>query len=150
MVLYEDNYIEKITSLTAADWQPLFELIPVIQSTSEFGVMTSEEKNNNGVLQIPYLLEAPVVAKFVEIVYDLPVMMKFDWSVWAEGREIVRNKNFDFDRLDIPTKCKLITAIVRNDRFCEGALVSAFESGLILKIIKSIKNQVDIDNVRQV
>jgi hypothetical protein len=52
------------------------------------------------------------------------------------------DENFDFDTVDLLTKCKLITAIVRNDRFCEGALVSAFNSGLILRILKSIKKDV--------
>ncbi len=51
------------------------------------------------------------------------------------------NDEFDFDTLDIPEKCKLITAIERNDRFWDGALVSAFESGLISRILKSIEKQ---------
>ena len=50
-------------------------------------------------------------------------------------------------KLDIPMKCKLITAIVRNDRFCEGALVSAFNSGLILNILKSIEKEINSNNV---
>ena len=54
-----------------------------------------------------------------------------------------RDKEFDFNVIDIPKKCKLVTAIIRNDRFCEGALISAFESGLILKILKSIKLQIE-------
>jgi len=57
---------------------------------------------------------------------------------------MLNDKNFDFDSVDLVTKCKLITAIVRNDRFCEGALADTdladtFESGLILKILKSIQ-----------
>ena len=55
---------------------------------------------------------------------------------------MARDENFDFDSTDLITKCKLITAIVRNDRFCEGALVAAFESGLILKILKSMEKEV--------
>jgi hypothetical protein len=30
----------------------------------------------------------------------------------------------------------LLTAIIRQDRFCEGALLSAFDSGLILGIVR--------------
>jgi len=70
------------------------------------------------------------------------MIISFDWGSWDEGRKIASDENFDFDTTDLLTKCKLITAIVRNDRFCEGALVSAFESGLILKILKSIENEV--------
>jgi len=56
---------------------------------------------------------------------------------------MANNENFDFEATDLLTKCKLITAIVRNDRFREGALVSAFKSGLILKILKSIEKEVN-------
>jgi hypothetical protein len=35
-----------------------------------------------------------------------------------------------YNTIEIPTICKIITAIVRNNRFCDGALVSQFESGL--------------------
>lgn len=55
---------------------------------------------------------------------------------------MARNEGFDFDTIDLPTTCKLITAIVRNDRFCEGALDSAFESGFMLRILKSMEKQI--------
>ena len=72
----------------------------------------------------------------------MPIIISFDWGAWEKGREIASNDDFDFDTLDLPTKCKLITAIARNDRFCEGALVSSFESGLILRILKSIEKKI--------
>ena len=31
--------------------------------------------------------------------------------------------DFNFNTIEIPTICKIITAIVRNNRFCDGALV---------------------------
>jgi len=52
------------------------------------------------------------------------------------------DESFDFDTVDLETKCKLITAVVRNDRFCEGTLLSAFKSGFVLKILKSIEKEV--------
>ena len=141
MILKENNYKEKIAALTDKDWQPLFELIPTIRSTSKFGEWAGGEKNDKGIIQMPYCITAPIVSKFSEIVYSLPIMISFDWMAWDEGRKIASDENFDFDKLDIPTKCKLITSVVRSDRFCEGALVSAFESGLILKILESIEKQ---------
>ena len=78
----------------------------------------------------------------MHIVYRLPIIISFDWGAWEEGRKIASNDDFDLDTLDLPAKCKLITAIVRSDRFCEGTLVSAFESGLILRILKSIEKQI--------
>lgn len=142
MILEDNNYKEKISAFTSQDWQPLFELIPTIRSTLKFGEMAGGEKDDKGTIRLPYCIEAPIVSRFLEIVYSLPIMINFDWGAWEEGRKIASDENFDFDTLDISTKCKLITAIVRNDRFCEGALVSAFESGLILRILKSIEKQI--------
>lgn len=133
-MLEENNYKEKLAAFTNKDWQPLFELIPTIRSTSKFGELAGGD-------QTPYYIEKPIVSKFLEIVYSLPIIIVFDWAEWDEGRKIASDANFDFDRIDIPTKCKLISAIVRNDRFCEGALISAFESGQILKILESIERQ---------
>ena len=136
MLLDENNYKEQIHAFTQQDWQPLIELIPKVESTSKFGEW--EEEN----ILFPYCIEAPIVSQFLHIVYRLPIIISFDWGAWEEGREIASNDDFDHDTLDLPTKCKLITAIVRNNRFCDGVLVSAFESGLILRILKSIEKQI--------
>ena len=136
MLLDENNYKEKIHAFTQQDWQPLIELIPKVESTSKFGEW--EEEN----ILFPYCTEAPIVSQFLHIVYRLPIIISFDWGAWEEGRKIASNDDFDLDTLDLPAKCKLITAIVRSDRFSEGTLVSAFESGLILRILKSIEKQI--------
>ena len=136
MILDENNYKEQIHSFTQQDWKPLIELIPKVESTSKFGEW--EEEN----ILFPYCIEAPIVSQFLHIVYRLPIIISFDWGAWEEGRKIASNDDFDLDTLDLPAKCKLITAIVRSDRFSEGTLVSAFESGLILRILKSIEKQI--------
>jgi hypothetical protein len=41
--------------------------------------------------------------------------------------------------VDLETKRRLITYLVRSDRFNEGTLISAFKSGVILKILKAMK-----------
>ncbi len=143
MILNEDNYMETINGFSKIDWRPLLDLIPEIEKTSKFGEMKGGEKNEKGVITMPYWVESLIVSRFHKIVYDLPIVISFDWGSWNEGRKIVNDKNFNFDSIDIPTMCKIITAIVRNNRFCDGALVSAFESGLILKILKSIKHQIN-------
>ena len=141
----ENYYKEKIYAFTPQDWQPLMDLIPKIESTSKFSEWAGGEKDENGVIQMPYSIESPIVSQFLEVVYAIPIIIAFDWGAWDEGRKIASDENFDFDSADLLTKCKLITAIVRNDRFCEGALASAFESGLILKILKSIEKVISAE-----
>ena len=134
--------VDRINTYTRQDWQPLFALIPKIENIAIFGEWGGGDRNEEGVIRIPYCVPAAVVSQFLEIVYAMPIVIGFDWGAWDEGRKMARDENFVFDSVDLITKCKLITAIVRNDRFCEGALVAAFESGLILNILKSMEKEV--------
>jgi hypothetical protein len=145
MVLSEHNYRQKILSYTRKDWQPLLNLIPEIEEALSFGEKGGGKRDEDGVMQLPFVIPAYVVTQFVDIVYEMPLMVSFDWPSWDEGREMLHDPGFDFDSIDIPTKCKLITAIIRNDRFADGALVRAFESGLILEILKSIQRQLILE-----
>ncbi|MCF8234038.1 MAG: DUF6508 domain-containing protein [Bacteroidales bacterium] len=139
-ILTEDNYYERITGLSKADWQPLLDLIPEVENASSF--CTVHEGLEEDVIYLyPTFDESDVVLRFREIVQDLPLIIDFNWGGWDEGKRMVGDENFNYDTIDIPTKCKIITAIVRNDRFCSGRLVSAFEDGLMLKVLKSIKRQ---------
>ncbi len=142
MLLDENNYKEQIHAFSQQDWQPLIELIPKVESTSKFSEWASGEKEEEETIQFSYCKEEPIVSQFLDIAYKLPIIISFDWGAWDEGRKIVSNDEFDFDTIDIPAKCKLITAIVRNNRFCDGVLVSAFESGQILRILRSIERQI--------
>lgn len=142
MMFNEQNYIEKISALTIADWKPILDLIDMIENVDQFGNCTkATELLNKGIITTPQYEEHRVVSEFREAVYSIQIIIDFNWSAWYEGRKMATDENFDFNTIDIPTKCKLITAIVRNDRFCDGALVTAFDSGLMLKILKSIEKQ---------
>ena len=143
MLLNEENYQERILGYSRRDWNSLLKLIPLIEETKKFGESRGGNELAKDLFELPYLDPAEIVSEFMRVVYEMPIIISFDWGSWDEGRNIASDMNFDFDTIDIPTKCKLITAIVRNDRFCEGALVNAFEKGLMLKILKSIEKQMD-------
>ena len=129
-----------ICNYTYKDWRPLIELIPQIQNTSKFGELVGGRKAD-GVIRIPYYAPVEIVRKFRDLCYDIPIVIVFDWKKLDKIREM-RRVDFDFDSVDIVTKCKLITAILRYDRFCEGALLAEFNSGLILKVLQSIERQI--------
>ncbi len=141
-MLEAKNSAEKINSYTRQDWQPLLALIPEIEETSSFGEWSGGKSKNGQSMQFPYFVPAPVISRFLEIANDMPILIVFNWMEWSEGRDIINDKNFDFDSIDVPTKCKVISAIVRSNRFMEGALAEAFSSGQMLRILKSIEKQI--------
>ena len=137
MILNEESGIETIKSYDRRHWQPLLNLIPVLESIKQAGRIADYEMYDIG--------DSPstgnIVQVFLELAYELGVIIDFDWPSWGDFWKRANEEGFDFDLIDIPTKCKLITIIVRADRFIDGVLVEAFESGLILKILQSINRQ---------
>jgi hypothetical protein len=142
MDILGNDYDDVINSYKKEQWKPLLDLISIIEKTEKFGEIGGGEQDEEGVFTLPYFIPSHVVVRFEKIVYSIPIIINFDWGAWDEGRKMLSNKDFDFDTIDIPTKCKLITAIVRNNRFCDGVLVGAFESGIILKVLKSLEKQI--------
>jgi len=132
----ENEYIEYIKSMTRKDFSSLLQLIPEIEKTKVFGKIREGSMQEHAVI-FPLLEEGEIVEKFRTISYDLKLVIPFNWGGWKEGKEVYE-KDSCYSDLDIVTLCKLITAIIRNDRFCEGFLISAFEEGKISRILHAM------------
>ena len=130
-----------LNALTHEQWQKLFALIQEIEATSDFGEVPCEE-DEDGVLTISSITEfAHVVWSFLDIVYEIPIVIDFGWMHWDEGRIVLFGKN-DLSGYDLVFLCKLITTAVRADRFSNGTLLSVFESGRMLEILKVLEGKV--------
>lgn len=81
----------------------------------------------------------PEVDRFVALAYeDGWVRADFDWGAWSATAE-ARTLRDDPVALASATPdqlAKLITVLVRQERFSEGALLAAFEVGLVLGIVR--------------
>jgi Family of unknown function (DUF6508) len=136
-----DNSIdENINNISKDDWNELFKLIPKIENTNIFGELIVDKKTPEGDLVFPYMSSSEIVDKFHDTVYDKKMVVVFDWMKWDEGRDILENNDSDFSKLDLMTLVKLITSIVRYDRFSTGYLVGKFEDGTILKILFRLRD----------
>lgn len=128
-----------IMALTTNDWDRLFSLLPEIETTKKFGEVKGGEKLENGSFTFPYWSSSEIVDKVFHLIHELNLVSAFDWKSWQEGKSILNNQEFNFSNLDTITLCKLLTTIVRADRFNNGFFVLNFENGVIPKIIKAIE-----------
>lgn len=95
-------------------------------------------KSNDGVFQMPYVTYDEDVNTFQKLLYDSDFMVAFDWGSWDEGRELTKHRD-QIVQADLLTLRMLMTAIVRNDRFCEGAFLSAINDGLVADILQRLQ-----------
>lgn len=92
-----------------------------------------------GAWSMSYTSYHPEVDRFVALTYeDGWVRANFDWGAWS-ATEDARTLRDDPNALATATPdqlAKLITVLVRQERFSEGALLWAFEAGMVLGIVR--------------
>ncbi len=137
-----EKFSSYINQLSLKDWERLFTLKEEIKATKTFGTLCGNEKVDSGVFTFPYWQRSEIVEKTVSVISSLQLTPVFDWGAWEEGKDILFNSDFDYNTLDTITLCKLLTTLIRADRFNEGYLMSCFEKGIVLKIITALENNV--------
>jgi len=114
------------------------------------GSWISPETGPDGVFVLPYTDHSEVVTAFVEMAYQNGwVLTNFDWPKWAQTKEASRLRDNEraLSRATSDQLAKLLTVCIRQDRFVEGALLGAFESGLILRIVRRAAELLNADQV---
>jgi hypothetical protein len=119
--------------------RPLAELLPALESAdADFGHWDTSPPVD-GVHRMPYFTLGPTAEVFISAVARGGwMMMGFDWMTWlrtGEG-EALRDRPEALDTASPDDLARLLTAIVRSDRFVEGSMVGAFESGLLARIAR--------------
>lgn len=96
--------------------------------------------------QMPYFDYSPLVARFIADAYAQKwTLDQFDWPSWKNTEEF-RKLMTDTDVLASATPRQLqqlITTVLRQDRFAEGTLAEAFESGLMRRIAERARDIVN-------
>lgn len=132
--------VSRFRSLSNVDIEALRSLNARIQSHSgEWGAYRESKKTESGANTFPWVEQNELVQEFVQFMYDKDLVVNFDWPHWREGRDwYTLNDESKYKKLDIEMALKLLTTVIRNDRFNEGALVRAFEDGSFPKIINKL------------
>jgi hypothetical protein len=138
-----ENISSHINKLSEDDWERLFALIPEIEKTKTFiksgGII--EDSNDPDSFIITPVIEKEIVWDLESVLNDLNLLIAFNWAKWNEGREIATKQKFE--NQDTITLLKLISAFIRNNRFCDGALAEKFEDRSIEKILTQIKKNIE-------
>ena len=125
--------------------EALGSLVPRLEDVRvPFG--TWQPMTGSGTSEDPYALPwfslSELGKEFVSMVYETGWMLEdFDWATWAHGAEgqLIANDRTALACADQEQLAKLITALVRQDRFVEGVLSNAYETGLLLAIAKRVQ-----------
>jgi hypothetical protein len=92
----------------------------------------------DGVIELGGFAPSPAAEVFIQELYETGWVYDFDWGRWSQTEKARRLRT---DPVAIATAtaedlAKLLTMIVRGDRFSEGELASAFEAGILTAITR--------------
>jgi RimJ/RimL family protein N-acetyltransferase len=123
----------RIRLVGLARWAPELEAL-----RDRAGTWQGGERDEHGTIQVPYVVLSDRILAFVRDMAGLGWVHPFDWPAWAaspDGRRLIEAP----DRIASATADdlgRLLTTIVRGDRFSEGQLLHAAEAGLLLAIAR--------------
>ncbi len=121
------------------DIQRLLSFIPQIENSKMFGSLAGGQKITENFYFESYTSPTEMVSEFARFINDKIFLINFDWSSWSEGSNTLNDPATNYSKLDNEFLIRLLIAIVRNDRFCDGYLVFNFENGKILTILKALE-----------
>ena len=88
--------------------------------------------------KMPYYTLSPLASCFVKTCYETGWIKPFEWAEWKDSPEAIhlRDDPSALEKATFEQLSRLLTVVIRQDRFVEGALASAFESGLLSGILR--------------
>ena len=112
----------------------LAEFLPIFETPDfEFGHFVDEPGT------FGYYSFSQDASRFIDVCYEMKwVNLCFDWGAWMDSLQALRLRD-DPAALESATPNQLqnlLTVVIRQDRFVEGALAAVFESGLLVRILR--------------
>lgn len=122
------------TPSLAARLRRLADLLPAIEAE---GFVAATVRIEDGM--VPYTIYAPEIDELHRRVYDDGwILWGFDWMTWGrteEGRRLAEDGQAMVSATP-EQLARVLTALVRSERFAEGTLAGAAESGLIQRVLQ--------------
>ena len=107
-----------------------------------FGTMKGGEDVATGTFIMPWFSHAELTSRFLEVAYrDGWVRPDFDWLAWEmtpEARRL-RDDRGALEQATVLELARLLTVVIRSEKFGEGALAEALESGLVTAVRRRIE-----------
>jgi hypothetical protein len=87
-------------------------------------------------------LESKTFNQLLRDMYQAELIAPFDYTDWQTARAAWNNPAYHFEALNLFELQQHLNAIFYADRFEEGTVVSAFNSGLFEKIFSSMEQKI--------
>jgi hypothetical protein len=105
----------------------------------QFGKWGGGDRDSSGSIEMPYFITSKAADKLVEHCYEHDwVLRDFDWPGWMQSTEAqeLRDNPETLAKASPDQLANLLTVLIRQEKFSEGSLASAYDSGLLTGILR--------------
>jgi hypothetical protein len=141
-MVHLEKFPEHLKSIPQTQWQQLFSLLDELEKQGNFSSPSSSMQLAEGITVVSGPGRDKVVLRFLSQVSDMQLAPVFDWGKWEEGIALLKVYATDYSHLGLVDLCKLLTVIIRNDRFVEGFLDACLAKGVVQAIVGEMKSRV--------
>lgn len=125
--------------------QALAAYLPVFEAEGfRFGEWDNSDSEGRPIM--PTYLLGEEASKWQQVCYEVGLVLgSFDWIKWmqtAEAQALLEDRVM-LQKASEEQLARLLTALIRGDRFCEGTLAEAHKTGLIVAILRRAKSLVE-------
>ena len=121
----------------------LASLLPAFEAPDvEFGTLKGGNEVEPGSFTMPWFSHSDITSRFLEVAYrDGWVRPDFNWTAWeyTPGARRLRDDRRALEQATVLELARLLTVVIRSDRFGEGALAVALESRLVTAVLRRIE-----------
>jgi hypothetical protein len=126
------------------DWKQrmrgLAAFLPIFEEPDfSFGEWDAPEPREEGVIPLGYFAFSADAAAFIQATYDLGLIRTdLDWPSWhrtPDGHALISDPQ-RVASASAEELANVLTTLVRGDRFAEGTLADAWESGVLLAVVR--------------
>lgn len=125
---------EPVEPPTLETLRRLAAFLPLFEEGFDFGYWEPSRLTDSGAYTVPYFVFSDTALEFLKS----GAVQVFDWPTWAQtdqGQRLLKDQSA-VESANADQLFKLLTALIRGDRFIEGNLAAAFESGLLTAIVR--------------
>ena len=132
--------VDRFHNLSGRELSKLQDLNTKIQNhKGKWGTPEGGESTASGAVLMYWVDNDPLIREFIAFMEDNDLLPIFNWPEWDKGSDLFSSADPNkYDNIDLKTALKIVYAAIRKERFADGTLAWAFESGGFPKLVNRL------------
>lgn len=132
------TWVEESVPLTRENIDKILEYLPLFEDKNTIFYREAPQ-DKPGVVILPFYTLTGIGHKFYQDLYEEGFVTQFNWGEWIGTAGEYSSHNEKLSKANLKDIRRLFTILIRQDRFCEGLLEEVIESGLVLRMLRRLK-----------